>query len=394
MINNHFFGFGTKKNFPSVKEYLKFLLIGMVFVPSAVFGGMGDAGGDSKWQFNVGAAYRIDTNIDANWNKDFVASQLVPFYRHHSSGNFSVPPLNGYANRQYEDGFVYIDPGTDDPETYRDGYTWYWGYEEPDQYTGDSVFFHSLPVHEFDISPVPISSWSENQRINQTGIDISIDRRLFSSKNLLFALASGLSWYPERDARFEARRVVARQSRNKWRYADKYSAPYDPFPDAPHSGTYEGPGYLLENIPDSRRMERLAASSCDWVAHSRTDLSMSVLDLRMGPSVGWMIHDQLTLKFTPQLRIAYVDSEMKEATSVQSPNGEELFFKNEFQDNNWIYGWGGELSADYYFSESWFAGVSVAADYWSEDVNIRGDAFDVDVELGEWSVTAGLGWEF
>jgi hypothetical protein len=49
----------------------------------------------------------------------------------------SIGPADAFANRTYNDGFVFQDGGTSDG-----GDTWYWGYDEASQVSGDTISFH------------------------------------------------------------------------------------------------------------------------------------------------------------------------------------------------------------------------------------------------------------
>jgi hypothetical protein len=348
---------------------------------------------DSTLKIRVGAAYRFNTRTSAVWDRSVVDSQFSRYYRS-SSDSPDIGSLGEYADRDYEDGYVNIDQGTADPETYRIGYTWFWGYEEEQQYSGNSVAFHTAPVNEVYVAPVEILPWSEDHEIDQAGLDIALERRLAAFRNFHVSLLGGVSWYPQRDQHFETRREIARQKDWSWRIVDTYSAPYKPFPEAPYSGDLPGPGYLIKNIPSSRENQVLSESSRSLYVNSKMDFSMSVLDIRLGPNMVWVVNDRLHFSLSPQLRIAHIDADIKEKTVFDSLSGEKKELNYNAEEKDWIIGYGGEVKLDYYLYKSLFLSVSALADVWSEDAEFSGQAYDLNIELGTWTVTTAVGWEF
>lgn len=349
---------------------------------------------ESGWRWRIGAAYRFDTEIDATWDGDAVASRVQSLYRDERSGSPEIGPVDGYADRDYEDGFVYIDPGTVDPETYIFGLTWYWGYDHAAQYTGQSVSFHSSSVSETRIDPVPLEPWSDEADMDQAGLDLMASRTVGLGKTWRLALSGGISWYPERDTRFETTRRVARESHRTWRYEDTYATPYSPFPGAPYAGTYEGPGYLLQNLPDTREQEMLSGWSRDWTAHSVVDVRFQVWDARLGPSLEWRLGSRFRLGLKPQLRLAYVDLEAEEETVIEPTSVGRITLASSPQESAWVWGGGLESEARWDVTRSWFAVCSARADWWNDEVHVRGEAYDINLDLGQWTVTAAVGREF
>ena len=130
----------------------------VVFAPGGV--GLAESDRDASWEFRIGPVYRTDTQIQADWSGEAVAAHVAPLFTRRSSGSPAVGPITGYADRDYVDGFVYMDPGTADPETDVVGLTWYWGYDDPGQYSGDSVQFHGSPVEEYRAEGLAMEPWS------------------------------------------------------------------------------------------------------------------------------------------------------------------------------------------------------------------------------------------
>jgi hypothetical protein len=356
--------------------------------------GSTDPWGASSWEWRLGPACRIDTRVEAVCHADAIAARVKPFLTRRSSGDPDVGSLDEYANRDYADGFVYIDPGTDDPETDTPGLTWYWGYDNPEQYTGNSVVFHSELVDEIYVVGQPMDSWFESDQMDLFGIDFSVGRRLWHKDRLAVGLCGGVSWYPERSTGFSVRRMAALETATTWRYVDTYSAPYKPFPRPPYAGSFEGPGYLLSNQPDSRDVETLSSVSSDWVAESMLDVDISLFGLRLGPSLWWAMNDRLMLRLTPQVRAAYVEAEAVANMLVTPTSAGPMVFCESDVERDWLLGGGVEAEVSVMVSRNWLAAVSAAADWWSDDITVSAEPFSAAVELGQWTFTASLGREF
>ncbi len=367
------------------------------------YGGMpwqsGVAGSDdSRWEWRVGPIQRSGTRIRADWDSDAVLNRLRPFFRRQSSEPSALPPLTGYADRDYVDGFVYMDPGTADPETDVPGLTWYWGYESPAQYIGDAVLFHSEPGSDYRVDETRVAPWLDTSRLDMTGLDIAVGRCLARRGKLTVGLSAGISWYPERSVDFALRRIVARDTATTWRYVDSYGAPHTPFPSAPYEGLYdppiEGPGYLLHNEPDVRDVEMLSSRSRDWEAESTLDVDTAVFDARLGPSVGWSINDRFVMRLAARARAAHVDARARAYTTISPTSAGPITFEDREHNRQWILGGGVEAEANFILHRGWHAGFSATADWWADSLTLDVEPFNTKIDLGQWTMAAYLGRGF
>ncbi len=102
------------------------------------------------------------------------------------------PATGGGTNRCYEDGYVYVDV-TGNSE----GYTWYWGYQNPSQIQGGFLLFHS-----------------------RTNLDANTVQLL----------------------------------------TDAYDVSGQPLPPPPYAGTFAGPGLIIPDSPVSRSFVNIITS--------------------------------------------------------------------------------------------------------------------------------------
>jgi len=217
-------------------------------------------------------------------------------------------------------------------------------------------------------------------------VDAELSRILMRRGRAVLEVVAGMNWYDTQSSRFEVRR---RGSVSAWRYVDTYSAPYSPFPGAPYSGTYEGPSYLLNNIPDSRRVEQTGGRESDWEAVSALDVSTDMLDARLGLGLR-LVFGRLGLRLTPQIRAAYVTVDATSVTTVSPLPGGALVYSEQHEQRAWVFGGGAEVEARLRCFRDWSLGVSAAADWWADEINVKAEPFDVHMELGQWTFTATL----
>jgi hypothetical protein len=365
-----------------------------------ILGAFGLSGASSRaqssaaWEWQVGPACRFDARVSPRWNAASVVNRVSDQFLHTVSAPPNVGTLTGYADRDYTDGFVHTDPGTADPDTDTAGKTWNWGYDNASQYSGSSVQFHSAAGSDHLIAAQAASDELGGKDSDMPGLDFLIGRRLWARKGMALGFSAGASWFPEHSSSFSVNRTVARDTLTSFRYVDTYGAPYTPFPGDPYVGTIGGPGYLLGNIPDSRITEILSQNTTDWVADSKLKVEMQMAELRLGPTLWLMPTERLTLRLSPHLRVAYVETEAESHTQISPTTLGPITYDDRTHSRNWLLGGGAEAEARLALNRGWFVGFSTAYDWWDDNVNISADPFNASVDLGRVTCTATIGREF
>lgn len=169
-----------------------------------------------------------------------------------SQGNFNGRsrggPLDGYADRAYEDGFVNIDVFTQN-----DGRTWNWGYDNSAQVEGNSLNFRGLDSRQTitEISGTT-GSWTDSDEM-EAGVRLSAERALWQKDKLSAGMVCGLD-YARVNTGNSIQGTWTRLHQDKV-VVDSYNlGPITP-PAAPYEGDFFGPGPLINNIPTSRAIE-------------------------------------------------------------------------------------------------------------------------------------------
>lgn len=350
------------------------------------------------WQVSIGPAYRMGSSLKVNWSQDSVHSAINRFMRRRASNSGSLPPVSGYTDRNYVDGFVYRDLGTEDPETDEAGLTWYWGHDSASQYDGSSLAFNTGGTRtEQTTFLVQAEDATGTDDFDLPGFDLSGSwraKRFGAHGDYVIGVSGGFSWFADQNSSFAVQRRVAREMEATVRYTDHYSAPYPQFPSAPHVGTLDGPGYLINNIPDARTADTISSRSVDWIAHSDLELDVSVFDFRLGPSLWYECSERYFARVTSHLRLAYVELDATANTIVTAGNRQVAQFRAADREKDWVWGAGIELELGIRLSNTWLLGFSGAYDWWADDVAVSADPYRADFELGNWTVMATIGREF
>jgi len=206
----------------------------------------------SKWFVEVGPFWRAGPDVDFH----IKSLPVIPYSRPSAVPTGKVGPADRIADREYDDGFVRIDYGTggwDKTWPYQgDTNTWYWGYESQSQVVGNHLVFHgsTFAAQGQTISPRDAFSLDLD---DEFGWEARIGRNVFDCKCLTGSVLLGLGFTSfGGSGGFDDLGYV--WSSQGGLITDTYDLLADPgeLPPPPYSGTKEGPGYVIPNIPSSR----------------------------------------------------------------------------------------------------------------------------------------------
>jgi len=359
----------------------------------------------ADWNVSIGPAWRQDNDLRVHYDAAAVSRGLRGSFlsrREPGAGAGAVGPADAYADRDYRDGFVYTDAGTADPETDVPGLTWYWGYDSTAQNDGSSVSFHadgsSSYSERLDVLPVAPQSAGEDRDL--TGLQAGVERTLWgATRPLSIGVVFNATWYRDEDFDFQVRRGTARRTvtRGSGEIVDRYQTFGYTAPGAPYAGSYDGPGPLIHNIPESRTESMSYSSrSVSWNAASRVELEMSQSELALGPWIACKPLERVQVRLSPQLMLAHVclDAEAHTAYSPANPPSPLGDFSSRAETSDWILGAGLEAAVRIDVGKGWSLGGSLAAAWWADDVAVRAEPFDARLDLGTWRASATIGKEF
>ena len=206
-----------------------------------------DAAADSSnpnW-FSVGPQFGL--NITARFNHLGNVNPAAP-----------GPATGGGLNRTYDDGFVGVDSSGN-----AGGKTWNWGYQNAGQVQGNSLVMHS--------SSSAVNGTTDQNGDPQAGFNLAYGRRL--------GTVLGGQWGLQAAFDFTSISIHDNQSLfgTGTTISDAYSLGGVTAPQAPYTGSFNGPGALLGDSP-----ARTTAQEPVVITGSRT-LDAQVYALRAGP---------------------------------------------------------------------------------------------------------------
>jgi hypothetical protein len=203
------------------------------------------------------------------------------------SSQLTEPPIgfkNAPGDRSYTDGFVFQEPGTA-----ADGSTWFWGYDDADQFSGQTLSFHasgSESIRRDDRSVLPslqsredLETWSPTLDFHLTppgSLDCPFSGILLSFS--AFRVSSQVRYSD----------FSLNQVRDDYRidYVDSYDIGTVVPPQAPYAGTFDGPGPLILNTPSSRTITRISAGGESASLHNQVSARLRAggISLAVGPT--------------------------------------------------------------------------------------------------------------
>jgi hypothetical protein len=382
----------------------KFLVFAFLAASTAaVFGADDDVLVERKdvgpWHLRIGPV--ISPRVRAKIRATRVAMPTAASARQSSSSSGTGPgsevaaPSAGFVDREYADGFVKPDEGTDDDQSFISGLTWNWGASDcQSQYSGGKMEFRTdMARWEETVTSASSASGSgsgsDSDKDSLVGVELMGGWTFLDDGKFDAAIDAGFRYYGSGDLTSRAKygeSVTTTTTRNEYRYVDKYDASgWTSVPIGAYEGTAGGPGRLIgatptrsEELMDSRSSS-VTDSSNSYRSYSK--LNYTIWDLRLGPTIGWRAMDQLTIRGGVYGLIGLVDAELKTSTAKSS--------KCEA-----VFGVAAGLTAQYDLTDNLFVFGGAEYDWWADDVTLKAGGSEARLELSDFTVSLGLGVQF
>ena len=251
-----------------------------IIIGSLVTAGLAiNASGAGEWSLSAGPMIHWNMNMEANGSSYAQENGL-----HGASAYNDIQSARDYRNRTYDNGFVNTDPGTADPASIVPGLTWNWGYSHDDQYdaANNRLSFQSRGS-SVSVTPDRNLSVDEDKDTTAFGIEVMGRRSLGQVSGCDLSLDIGLQILRADGQSLDARPYSEQITRSGWLVSDTYNTAGAALPAAPYAGTYEGPGSVIPNVPESRTAR--ATSTSRSVAENQVNLNVdsSIFSLVLGP---------------------------------------------------------------------------------------------------------------
>ncbi|HTX22901.1 MAG TPA: hypothetical protein VMD27_13715 [Candidatus Aquilonibacter sp.] len=224
------------------------------------------------------------------------------------------PATGGDVDRTYDDGFVHVDSSGD-----AGGQTWNWGYQNDSQVQGNTLVMHSVSTAD--------GSLGKNADLPD-GFDLAFGRRLGTVR--------GIKWGAQ--AAFDFTHISIWDddpfSGSATLISDAFSLGGTTPPQAPYSGSFNGPGPLLGDTPT-----RTTASETVAVTGERK-LDAQVYALRLGPYFEFPLGERCLGRLGGGLALAVADTRYSFNETISYGGGKVV--------NNTASGSGAEFNAGGY----------------------------------------------
>lgn len=254
--------------------------------------------GDWEFSLSAGPAWRQSGELGFRGDSRSAGISIPSFVGGNRLEEPSIGRDDSIGNRTYDDGYVRRDDGTA-----VDGYTTHWGYQNSGQVNGDEISFHATGFQSIRSDIRTMSAAPDSHR-NEQGIAPVLD---FSGtyKKEVFGFRPGfsasLAWSPVKFGTTWSDFALS-QTRNDFRHdwTDTYNlgGVGDLIPDAPYSGSSSAPGFILENIPDSRELDsvQIGSDHANLTNRISTRFRADHTTISFGPTLERRLNDSWTLQ--------------------------------------------------------------------------------------------------
>ncbi len=371
-------------------------LVAVVACAAAVWGTGTPASADGGWSFSAGPMMQFGLQVEASG-----ASRVQQLGMHAGTSYLNAPggigSLSSYANRNYDDGFVYMDPGTDDPQTLVPGVTWYWGYESAQQVSGGQISFHRQGGVSLTMQTLVDEAADGDADMSALGVFFTATKALREMNGVVLSLDVGLQGLAGLEETLESVPFQERGSYQAVTVTDRYDLDGISVPNAPYTGTYAGPGPVIPNRPTSRSYSYGAAQT--WTATDRVsiDVEAAMVNLVLGPRFSMDIGERARVFAAPALIGGFIDvsadrCETFEMTSAAGTTSTLSQWSDSASDQSFLLGAALTLGAEFPLSGGWAVGLSAGYQGFFDDaevdvgpgqVSIRPEGFTVGVIVGK-----------
>lgn len=351
---------------------------------------------DNAWHFRIGPVLSPRVRVNVSGSRVALPRLRAAGQKSGMSGGTAADPSAGAVGRQYADGYVKPDEGTSDPDSLISGLTWNWGANDvPLQYSDGRMEFRTDVARWSENSSSTSfgsGSGSESERDFLVGVEAMGGWAFFDNRTFDAAVDAGFRFYGSGYLESESKYGTSvSTTRNAYRYVDSYDASgWSGVPSGSYAGTPGGPGRLLGAEPTRR--EELAGSTHsteNYFSSGSTKLNYRIWDFRLGPTLGWQVTDDLTIRGGIYGLLGLVDATLK--TDAAGSNGA---YGSKTSTCGAVFGMAFGLSAQYNITDSLFLMGGVEYDWWTDSVDLAVGGADAEIELSDMSVSLGLGIEF
>lgn len=339
---------------------------GLAFLPTA--------GQAADWYLNGGVVFRgcMDLNITGSSYAETL-------------GASGIGPLNAYADRTYDDGYVRKDSsqgGGIAPNT-----TWNWGYDNPGQHNAGagtlSFQRNGVPYYSSLTGGGP----GGGDNMLGTGLRLQAGLPLKTGTTWSFDFVFGFQGVWGANGKF-------RENAGLGNVTDTYNvAGIAPFPGAGHRGAYDGPFSatatppytVIPNLP-SRSIAPVSGPSA---ANGSIcfDVDQNLYQLSLGPQLGFKAGSRLQFVASPTMSLNILDVNARRSETFTFGGASQHWFDKSGQREIFL-GFGLTGGANLDLGKGWSTGAFGGYEWVLEEVDFKVGPNTVTVDPSGW--VAGL----
>ena len=314
---------------------------------------------DPRNRFQIGG--RLGFRLQADF---LAANRITPIP--------AGPEAGSAVDRAYTDGAVRRDASGN-----ADGTTWNWDYSHSSQVTPDGS---GLAMHATTENPLRDSK--DRTDDPHPGFELNYARILGDWAGATWGVELGLNWMDVQltdDASLET---------DLYQVTDLYPLQGTIPPDAPYTGSWDGPGPLLGSTP-TRTLDAVTARGL-----GRREIDGDLLGFKLGPVLDIPLGDWLSAQFSGGLALARFDGEFRFSENLTIGSGPAQSFQGSASTEEWLLG--GYVRGQLSCRVTERLGVYAAAEYMGlESVDLEAATRRARLNLsGGIYLTAGLSVRF
>jgi hypothetical protein len=391
---------------PGIRMILGFVLLNTVISSPTVYGE------ESRWSFSAGFARRYNIDTDLSSGSSYSAGR-------YGVGPWTPPPVpgvgsaTGYADRDYDDGYVYRDEGTENPAAafpLATGVTGYYEYQNPAQWNpgADTLTFNkSAATTAANGTSSPFNDEFED---NVNGMQFRLDRILFERDRFRISAVLSAAYFPKTERRLRWSDYTAALETKTVTVTDTYdlqgvdpSVRQNPAPNpttgfwlwgAPKPG--DPPRPVIDNKPSLRTVTLGGTTVIDRYDNEVVyDMDYDLLTVGAGLEFQWMVHKRISLYVSPRIERYRMDINTSREETITDGAGTILNRWDDHADKH-EYFWGVVLESGVQvaLTDRWFLRVHGDALKTWDSVKVRTGPSEMTMDMSGWSWGCDLGVRF
>ena len=310
-----------------------------------------------------------------------------------------IGAATGTADRVYDNGFVKLDPGTNNSGAVGGaGNTWNWGYARAGQVNTDAKTLSLTRTDGYtgSVSTVATSANEECKDMDYKGFGLYVQGDVASLGPVHFSWKAGFDSFKTHGRSLSFSNFSRTYSTFTYYVVDTYSlAGLSTIPAAPYSGTYAGPGPVIGEVPTARKTTLLSTGS--WSSQNTVtfDVDADLFDVYVAAPISFYASDSFSLGIEPSLHAMRASISINRSEIYYSGSkGNLAGWVDEGADNDLVLGAGIEAFMRIKIRKSLYATISYGYDkvFGSEHETVGPN--DVKMDLSAYKASIGLGWEF